>query len=253
MLIRLIVPVFLCSVLSGCVSSPVTGSLVFGGGGSTLSSWSDKMICASATDGVGLWDYSSEFKKYVAEANKRGLDCPKVVKRDGGSTNQASLSSASSATSPVNIGQNAQASSVVNTSASSTGKLTLTEDEGLALIMASVFHTKPENVHLYGKDAGMIKHCRGVSSQSARNIRSNLMNWIRLGSTEFESLDGRKGFLNKRKFNSLVNIFEDGEREGNRDGRIMRSSREFRSLCKTLLEDETMQGPPRRLMSLVRQ
>jgi hypothetical protein len=41
---------------------------------STMQSWSDDQICNKAT-ADGMWERRNEWKKYVDEANRRGLDC----------------------------------------------------------------------------------------------------------------------------------------------------------------------------------
>ncbi len=267
MLVRLktLIALFLLVPLLGCIPASlpdVSSAKSFRSSDANanyMENWSDQQICTNATTSTGAWDYRPAFKEYLEEAQKRDLDCLNIasnqnsgeVKTASTITNSSTLASSSNQT----TSSNSVTKVLTSSSSGASSKLQLSDDEGLTLVMASVFHSKPDNAHSYGQDAGYVGYCKNVSNSKARQIRSNLVNWLKLGSTEFESFDGRKGFLNQRKFNKLLEIFEDAERQGKRDGRIMSSNaaREFRELCDAMLSDEALDGPSRRLMTLVRE
>ena len=127
----------------------------------------------------------------------------------------------------------------------------LTDDEIFEQVFARTHYVKPDNVQYAGEEVGLLKYCPNVTTNDYYNIKLKVINWLRLASTKYDKV-GEMGFLNNRKLNKLMEIFNNGERIGQRDAKIMRYGRKYKyTLCPEILASSKMKGPKPNLMKLV--
>ena len=140
----------------------------------------------------------------------------------------------------------------VTNSSNIDNKSKLNVEEIIAIVEASEVHAMPDNVFSMGMSIGLLRFCPSVSENFYQVQKQKAYNWVLLGSTEFEELNGETGFLNNRKLDKLKTIYKNGIKKGLKDGKLIQSSNEFkRNICKEILSDKYLNGPSEKLMKLV--
>ena len=124
--------------------------------------------------------------------------------------------------------------------------------EIIQIVEASEVHALPDNVFSMGMSVGLLKFCPSVSNNVYQTKKQKAYNWLLLGSTEFEELNGDIGFLNNRKLDKLTTIYKNGIKRGLKQGKLIQSTNKFKkNLCNQILNDEYLNGPLDKLMKLV--
>ena len=128
----------------------------------------------------------------------------------------------------------------------------LSDSDARAIIIAKMHHAKPDTVQNTGESVGVVKYCPSISAAQYTAFVQNSLNWIKLGSTEFENLTGAPGFLNNRMYSQLKSIFNNALSKGERDAKIMRRHPQYkRQICPELLDDDSLSAPPNSAMRLI--
>ena len=128
----------------------------------------------------------------------------------------------------------------------------LSSEEGKDIVIAKVHHTQPDIVQNTAESLGTMRYCPGVSASDYITFKKNSLNWIKLGATEFEAMNGEPGFLNMRFYRKLKSIFDEGLSRGERNAKMFRNKIAYkRDICPELLDDESLSGPSSRLMRLI--
>ena len=136
-----------------------------------------------------------------------------------------------------------------------TSQFEITREEAVQWIMAGDWYNKPENIFSLGESVGVVKYCPTINSNKHSKIIVNAKNWLKLAASESDGIISRNGaYLNSRKYNKILKIFNEGVIRGARDGKLLRRDYQYKTeICPLELNDDQLKGPSLRLIKQIKQ